>query len=74
MSERPMERDIKAEMSPAATTAGHMAEAVGYLVWVATEANMRKVATRLAQIRVELLLLADEGDANGDWQKLTPPN
>ena len=74
MSEPPVEGDIEVNSPPLATTACHMADAVGYLVWVATEANMRKVAARLAQIRVELLLLADEADIDGDWQKLAPPN
>lgn len=74
MSEPPVESDIEVNSSPLATTACHMAEAVGYLIWVATEADMQKVATRLAQVRVELLHLADGADPENDWLKLTPPN
>jgi hypothetical protein len=74
MSDSPLEGDVEAISPPLATTACHMAEAVGYLVWVAMEADMQKVATRLAQVRVELLQLANGGDADSDWQKPTPPN
>ncbi len=74
MSEPPLERDAEETPPALATTAYHMADAVGYLIWVANEANMRKVATHLAEVRVQLLLLADEEDEDNDWHQLTPPN
>ena len=55
------------KMSRLATTAGHMADALSYLIRVAAEAKMRKIATRLAHVRVEILVLASEDDGDTEY-------
>ena len=46
-----------------AKTAGHMVEAVGYLINVAVRNHMGRVADRLGQARAELMVVAANDDA-----------
>lgn len=45
-----------------AKTAGHMVEAVGYLINVAVRNHMGRVADRLSQARAELMAVAANDD------------
>lgn len=45
-----------------AKTAGHMIEAVGYLINVAVRNQMGRVADRLSQARAELMVVAANDD------------
>lgn len=47
---------------PVAKTAGHMVEAVGYLINVAVRNQMGRVADRLSQARAELMVVAANDD------------
>ena len=42
------------------TTARHMADAVAYLMRVARQADMRKVAIKLSRVRADLLVLSGD--------------
>ena len=63
MRQNDHQRQAHENLSCLATTAYHMADALGFLIQVATEANMQKIATKLAHVRVELLLM-DHVDAD----------
>jgi hypothetical protein len=61
----------------AATTAHHMADAVGYLMRVAAEAGLQTIAIKLAHVRANLLTLAsaqseasDAGDDAGSDERI----
>lgn len=61
----------------ASVTAKHMADAVSYLMRVATEAGLRSIAAKLANVRTSLLNMAarhspETASANRDTKIDTP--
>jgi hypothetical protein len=51
---------------PVAITARHMADAIGFLTRVATEAGLRNIAVKLGSIRINLLTIAGDPLEEGD--------
>jgi hypothetical protein len=49
-----------------ATTAHHMADAIGFLMRVAAEAGMRNIVVKLAGIRANLLTLSEQSGPAAD--------
>jgi hypothetical protein len=49
-----------------AITARHMADAIGFLTRVATEAGLRNIAVKLGSVRANLLIIATRPPEKGD--------
>ena len=60
---------IPPEAERSATTAHNMADAVGYLMRVAADAGLQTIVVKLANIRANLLSLANAGTAAGDTEE-----